>query len=55
MARLVLIANNKEIVITNDEELTLSDMLLAGPFAGYVVDDDGNILAIKGILTNKTL
>ena len=53
MFRLILISNNKEILLTNDEDLSLIDMLLSGPFVGYVADKDGNILAIKGLINSK--
>lgn len=49
MYHLIIISMNKEVVLQSDDEASLTDMLLAGPFAGYVTDSEGNIHAIKGL------
>ena len=46
---LVLMCGDTDNILTDNNEIALCDMLMAGPFQGYVVKYDGSIIAVKGM------
>lgn len=46
---LVLMCGDTDNILTDNNENALCDMLMAGPFPGYVVKYDGSLIAVKGM------
>ena len=46
---LVLMCNDTDNILMDKDENALCDMLISGPFPGYVVKYDGELIAVKGM------
>ena len=49
MARLILFCGDTENILNDENETSLADMLIEGPFKGYVVRGEDDIVVNKGI------